>query len=83
LSDERQRAQALLAYLESRREAMVEALVELASIESPTDVPETQAAVQRRLADSLERCAGSADAVLPTTSMRGRSGVPRAVRHSS
>jgi glutamate carboxypeptidase len=56
LSDERQRAQALLAYLESRREAMVEALVELASIESPTDVPETQAAVQRRLADSLERC---------------------------
>jgi len=56
LSEEGQRAQALLAYLESRRQAMVEAVVELASIESPSDVPETQAAVQRRLTDALERC---------------------------
>jgi glutamate carboxypeptidase len=54
LSDERQRAVALLEYLQSRKDAMVDSLVELASLESPTDVPETQHAVQRRLTDALE-----------------------------
>jgi glutamate carboxypeptidase len=54
LSGERERAEALLDYLESRRDAMVDSLVELASLESPTDVPETQAAVQRRLTEALE-----------------------------
>ena len=54
MSDERQRAVALLEYLESRREAMVDSLVELARLESPTDVPETQEVIQRRLAAALE-----------------------------
>jgi len=56
LSGAARRAQALLAYLETRKQAMVDALVELAELESPTDVPGTQAAVQRRLTDALERC---------------------------
>ena len=55
MSHERQRTEALLEYLKGRRQAMVDALVELASLESPTDVPETQQAVQRRLTDALER----------------------------
>jgi glutamate carboxypeptidase len=54
LSEERRRAEALIQYLESRRDAMVQSLVELATLESPTDVPETQEAVQRRLTDALE-----------------------------
>jgi glutamate carboxypeptidase len=54
LSDERRRAEALLEFLASRRQAMVDALVGLASLESPTDVPETQGAVQRRLTAALE-----------------------------
>lgn len=54
MSDDRRRAEALLEYLESRRDAMVASLVELASLESPTDVPETQQAVQRLLTEALE-----------------------------
>jgi glutamate carboxypeptidase len=54
VSAELQRARALLKYLESRRQAMVDSLVELASLESPTDVPETQQAVQGRLTAALE-----------------------------
>ena len=50
----RERAAALLDYLEGRRERMVEMLVELARLESPTDVPATQAAVQARLREALE-----------------------------
>jgi glutamate carboxypeptidase len=54
VSADRQRAVALLEYLESRRQAMVDTLVELAELESPTDVPETQEVIQRRLAAALE-----------------------------
>ncbi len=54
--DGRERAAALMEYLEGRRDEMVELLVELASLESPTDVPETQGPVQARLARSLEEC---------------------------
>lgn len=56
MSADRQRAQLVLEYLESRRQAMVDRLVELAELESPTDVPETQEAVQRRLTQWLEAC---------------------------
>ena len=55
MSDERRRAEALLEYLGTRRDVMVDLLVELASLESPTDVPESQDAVQRRLTDALAR----------------------------
>ena len=54
MSAERQRARSLLEYLESRRQAMVDALVGIASLESPTDVPETQEAVQKHLTQALE-----------------------------
>jgi glutamate carboxypeptidase len=50
----RGRAGALLEHLTGRRAAMVDLLVELASMESPTDVPESQHAVQRRLSETLE-----------------------------
>jgi glutamate carboxypeptidase len=56
VSEERQRVEALRRHLESRKEAMVGVLVEVASLESPTDVPETQAAVQRCLGAALEEC---------------------------
>lgn len=56
MSAERQRARSILEYLESRRQAMVDRLVELAKLESPTDVPETQEAVQKRLTQWLEAC---------------------------
>jgi glutamate carboxypeptidase len=56
VSAERQRARSVLEYLESRRQAMVDRLVELAELESPTDVPETQEAVQKRLTQWLEAC---------------------------
>ncbi len=52
--DGRERASAVREYLEGRRDRMVELLVELARLESPTDVPETQAPVQARLARALE-----------------------------
>jgi glutamate carboxypeptidase len=52
----RERAAALLEYLKGRREEMVGLLVELARLESPTDVPETQGPVQARLTRSLEEC---------------------------
>jgi glutamate carboxypeptidase len=48
------RAAALLEYLNGRREPMVDLLVEIASLESPSDVPETQAAVQACLSRALE-----------------------------
>lgn len=49
-----ERAVELLSFLSERRDDMVALLVELAGQESPTDVPETQLAVQRRLSDALE-----------------------------
>ena len=49
----RERAAALLDYLRARRDAMVELLVEIASLESPTDVLEAQAPVQARLTRAL------------------------------
>jgi glutamate carboxypeptidase len=52
--DGRERATALREYLEGRRDRMVDMLVELASLESPTDVPETQAPVQACLTRALE-----------------------------
>jgi glutamate carboxypeptidase len=55
VSDGRRRGEALLTYLEGRRDGMIDALVEIASLESPTDVPETQLAVQKSLSDALER----------------------------
>jgi glutamate carboxypeptidase len=50
----RERASAVREYLEGRRDRMVELLVELASLESPTDVPESQAPVQASLTRALE-----------------------------
>ncbi len=50
-----QRARALLEQVESRRQAMVDFLVDIASLESPTDVPESQKAVQKQLSDALDR----------------------------
>ena len=54
MKDGRERAAALREYLDGRRDRMVELLVELASLESPTDVPESQAPVQARLTRALE-----------------------------
>ena len=48
------RAKAILAHLEDQVDAMVEMLVDLASHESPSDVPESQVGVQGRLTDVLE-----------------------------
>jgi glutamate carboxypeptidase len=48
------RAGAILEYLEGRRNSMVELLVEVASLESPSDVPESQEAVQARLRRAFE-----------------------------
>lgn len=48
------RAAALLDYLDGRRDAMVALLVDLASLESPSDVPAAQTNVQTRLATALE-----------------------------
>src|SRR5688572_5391070 len=52
----RERAAALLEYLQGRRDEMVDMLVQLAGLESPTDVPETQRPVQTRLSRALEEC---------------------------
>jgi glutamate carboxypeptidase len=52
--DGRERGAALREYLEGRRDRMVDLLVELASLESPTDVPESQAPVQVSLTRALE-----------------------------
>lgn len=54
MDEARERAQAVLAFLRERSDDMVALLVELASLESPTDVVETQAPVQRRLTEELE-----------------------------
>jgi glutamate carboxypeptidase len=48
------RAGALLEYLSGRRQPMVDLLVELASLESPSDVAESQRAAQVRLGRALE-----------------------------
>ena len=48
------RATAILAYLEDQVDAMVEMLVDLASHESPSDVPESQVGVQSQLTDVLQ-----------------------------
>ncbi len=50
----RERAETVLSFLRERRDDMVALLVELAGQESPTDVPETQLGVQRRLTEALE-----------------------------
>jgi glutamate carboxypeptidase len=50
----RERGAALREYLDGRRDRMVDLLVELASLESPTDVPESQAPVQAALMRALE-----------------------------
>ena len=55
MSEDRERAEALLEHLESRKQAMVDLLVEIASIESPTDEPATQEPVQQQLAAALEQ----------------------------
>jgi glutamate carboxypeptidase len=49
------RAEALHQYLEGRKDAMVDLLLELVRTESPSDEPETQRAMQRRLAQALEQ----------------------------
>jgi glutamate carboxypeptidase len=54
MTDGRERGAALREYLEGRRDSMVDLLVELASFESPTDVPESQAPVQASLTRALE-----------------------------
>jgi len=54
VSERTERAEALIAFLESRRDGMVDLLVSIASLESPTDVPETQGPVQAHLTDALE-----------------------------
>lgn len=48
------RAGAILAYLEDQVDAMVDMLATIASHESPSDVPESQLAVQEELARVLE-----------------------------
>ncbi|MFQ5536635.1 MAG: M20 family metallopeptidase [Gemmatimonadota bacterium] len=45
-----ERAQEILAYLEDRREAMVDLLVTLAGMETPSDVPHAQKGIQAVLA---------------------------------
>ena len=54
MSDASERAQAVLAYLRERQDEMAQMLVALANVESPTDVPSSQAAVQRQLTESFE-----------------------------
>ena len=49
MSEVADRARAILAYLEGQEDTMVEMLVDLASHESPSDVPESQAGVQEQL----------------------------------
>lgn len=48
------RAGEILDLLRGQTDAMVELLVDLAALESPSDSPETQRPVQRKLADALE-----------------------------
>ena len=48
------RATAILAYLEDQVDAMVEMLMDLASRESPSDVPESQVGVQGQLTKFLQ-----------------------------
>jgi glutamate carboxypeptidase len=54
MTEDRARARALLEYLVGRRDQMIDLLVEMATLESPTDVPDTQAPVQQLLTRSLE-----------------------------
>jgi glutamate carboxypeptidase len=48
------RARALLEYMEGRRGPMVDLLVGVTTLESPSDVPESQASVQLALGHALE-----------------------------
>ena len=48
------RATAILAYLEDQVDAMIEMLMDLASHESPSDVPESQVGVQGQLTKFLQ-----------------------------
>ena len=54
MSEAMDRARAILAYLENEVDAMVEMLVDLASHESPSDVPDSQAGVQDQLTNFLK-----------------------------
>ncbi|MGE0159583.1 MAG: M20/M25/M40 family metallo-hydrolase [Gemmatimonadales bacterium] len=54
MSEGGERAAALLEYLEERRDEMVDLLLALATLESPTDVPEAQVPVQAILTRALE-----------------------------
>lgn len=54
MSAERERAAALIDVLSGRRDQMVEMLVAVASLESPTDVLESQEPVQRHFAEALQ-----------------------------
>jgi len=54
VSEAMDRARAILAYLENEVDAMVEMLVDLASHESPSDVPDSQAGVQDQLTNFLK-----------------------------
>ncbi len=55
MSDAARRAKHVLAYLKEQRPRMVDMLVELSSMESPTDDAESQRAVQQRLTEVLAR----------------------------
>jgi len=50
------RTRALLEYLQGRRGPMVDLLVGVANVESPSDVPESQASAQLALGEALEAC---------------------------
>ncbi len=78
------KALALRSYLEERREAMVDFLAEITSMESPSTMPETQEPVMTRLQEALEEV-GFRSSRFPGTETWGqvllrprvcRSGVP-------
>ena len=80
-----ERARALLDFLRGRREHMVDLLVAIASLESPTDKPETQYPVQEHLTEALEergffvrripgRCTGGHLFARPLDRKKGRPG---------
>jgi glutamate carboxypeptidase len=54
LSKGSERAAAVMEHLSAQRDEMVEMLLALSRLESPTDVVASQAAVQRQLTDALE-----------------------------
>ena len=85
MSRGRDRAQALLDVLRGHRDSMVEMLVAIATLESPTDVLESQGPVQRYLTEALRdrgftvrkipgRTSGGHLYARPTQRVRGRRG---------